>query len=450
VSGLRRELGLFEATTITVGSMIGSGIFFVPNLVAREFPDTTTILAIWILGGLFSLAGALTVAELSAMYPRSGGPYRFVKEAFGEGAAFFVGWGYFLLAKAGIGAAVAYVFAVYLSYFIPLSALGVTLMAAWSLAALTFVNWLGVKQSGGLQNGLTVLKGVSLLALIGAAIVLVPTGPPTTTQLLAGGSLSAAFIAVLFSYNAWINATFVAEEVKDPERTLPKALALGVGIVTLLYVGANLAYLKILGPAGVASSQLVGTDAATMLLPLGGAFIAAAVLVSTFGNLNGGLMTGARLPMAMSQDGLLPGRLSSLSRSGTPAAALGLQMVASIVLVLTGTFQGIITFSIFVIWGSLLLVAVAIFKLRRDRPEAPRPYRVVGYPLTPAIFVFAAGFVVVQTLIDQPLSAAYGIGIVLTGVPVYIWMRRRKNRGHGPAPEGEAGRRIVLRPIDED
>ncbi|MGQ0535735.1 MAG: APC family permease [Methanobacteriota archaeon] len=426
MGGLRRELGFWEATTITVGSMIGSGVFYAPNLVAREFADPGVILSLWAVGGLFSLAGALTVAELSTMYPRSGGLYHFLREAFGDAVSFFSAWGYFFLAKAAIGAAVAFVFAIHVSYFFPLTDLGVKLLAAWALAAVTFVNYLGVLLTGRVQNVLTLLKALSLALIVAAAAVLAPSSPSAgPSPVEAGGRLSAAFVAILFAYNAWINVTLVAGEVRDPSRNLPRALASGVGLVIILYLAANWAYLRVLSADGVAASGLVATDAASRLFASGGAFVAGAVLVSTFGNLNGGVLTGARIPFALAEDGWLPRGIASVSRFATPAPALVLHLVVSTSLLAMGGFQEIITYAVFVVWATLFFVALALFRLRRTRPEADRPYRVVGYPWTPALFAAAAGFVVLQTLVEQPREAAIGAAIVATGVPVYFWRRSR-------------------------
>lgn len=421
---LRRDLGLVEATTIVAGSMIGSGIFFVPNLVAREFPSTPLIVAFWLLGGLLAFAGALAVAELTAMFPRAGGPYDFVREAFGETAGFLSGWAYFLLTKAAIGAAVAFVFAVFLGRFTELGPTQLKLVAVWVLAAFTFVNWIGVRHAGHVQNVLTGLKVGALVLIGGAAFLLPSSGAAPAPVVEGGGRLTVAFLPILFAYNAWINATFVAEEVRNPQRTLPRALALGVGLVTVLYVVVNVAYLHLLGPDGVAASEAVAADAADLVLPAGGLVLAGAVVVSTAGNLNGGLLTGARLPMALARDGWLPARLGALSRYATPGAALLLQLVIAAGIVLTGTFESIVSYALFVTWGVLLLVVVALLRLRRIRPDAERPYRVPLYPFTPVAFALAAALVLVVTVLEQPREAAIGIAIAATGVPVWWWATR--------------------------
>lgn len=437
--GLRRELGLLSATAVSVGSMIGSGIFFVPNLVAMEYASVPIILGLWALGGLLALAGALTVAELAAMYPRAGGPYDFVHAAFGPAAGFLSGYAYFILSKAAINAAVAVVFGLHVSILIGLTDTGVTLIAIWILAATTFVNWLGVRLAGNFQNGLTFLKAAAILGVVALAFALRPEAPARTTGFTGGGLFSAAFLPILFAYNSWINATFVGEETRDPERNLPRALALSVAIVTFLYVAANIAYLYVLGVDGVASSETVATDVAQTLMPFGGALLAGIVLVSTAGSIHGGLMTGARLPFAMARDGLMPAPLGRTSRFGTPGVALWVQFGFAVTIVLTGTFRQIVSYSVFSVWAVLAVVGLALFQLRRSQPERARPYRVLWYPWIPAAFVGSALFVVVRTLIEQPANALLGIGVTLTGIPLYWWLRARRDPADAsPAYEDSA------------
>jgi APA family basic amino acid/polyamine antiporter len=425
--GLRRELGLLDATMVTVGGIIGSGIFFVPNLVAAQSPDAGSILALWVLGGLVSLAGALSVAELAAMHPRAGGPYVFVREAFGPAAGFVAGWTYFVLGKAAIAAAVMLVFSEHVAFFFGLTTLGKQLLALWGLALLTFINALGVKQGARTMNLLTVLKAGGLVALVGAVLLLAPAAPAQAAP-PGTGSVSTAFLLILFAYNAWINATFLAEEVKRPERTLPRALALGTVSVMALYLLANVAYLHALGPAGMAASSLVAAESMQRAVGFGAAFIAATVIVSTLGNSNGGILTAARIPFAMAQRGELPRALGRLNRKGAPDAALLAHFLLASAFLLTGTFQAAATLGILAIWSVLVLVGLAVFVLRRRAPDAPRPYRVPLYPLLPGAFLAGALLVVGVRAAQDPGQAALALLLMLIGLPLYGWERARSKR----------------------
>lgn len=423
--GLRRDLGLLDATLVTVGSIIGSGIFFVPSRVAAEFPDAGAVMVLWLAGGLVSLAGALSVAELAAMYPRAGGPYVFVREAFGSTAGFVAGWSYFILGKAAIAAAVLFVFSDHVAYFAGLTDLGKQLLAVWAAASLTFVNWLGVRQGARVNNVLTLLKAAGLGVLVVAALGMAP-GAPAQAPATGAGSLSTALLLVLFAYNAWINATFLGEEVRDPARTLPRALAYGTLAVMALYLLANLAYLHVLGPGGMAGSALVATDTMERALAGGGAFIAAVIVVSTYGNTNGGILTGARIPLAMARRGELPARLARLNAKDVPGAALWLQFALTAVLILTGTFQAAATLGILATWAVLAAVAGAVFVLRRRSPKAARPYRVPLYPWLPGAFLAGALFVVAVRAAEDPMQALQAAALMVVGLPVLFW---HKNKG---------------------
>lgn len=432
--GLRRELGVWDATAVTVGGIIGSGIFFVPSRVAAQFPDAGAVLLLWVAGGLVSLAGALSVAELAAMHPRAGGPYVFVREAFGGTAGFVAGWSYFLLGKAAIAAAVLFVFSDHVAYFLPLTPWGKQLLAVWAAGSLTFVNWLGVRQGAGVNNVLTALKVGGLLVLVLAALAIAaPAAPGEVAAPPAGGQLSTALLLVLFAYNAWINATFLGGEVRDPATTLPRALALGTLGVMALYLLANVAYLQALGAGGVAGSALVATDTMARVAPWGGAFIAAVIVVSTYGNTNGGILTGARIPLAMAERGELPAAFGRINAKGVPDVALWAQFLLTAGLILTGTFQAAATLGILATWSILALVAAAVFVLRRRAPAAERPYRVPLYPWLPAAFLLGALFVVGSRVVEAPWQALQAAALMLVGLPL-LFLYKNKDRLRARAP----------------
>jgi basic amino acid/polyamine antiporter, APA family len=441
VAGLRRELGLLDATAITVGSIVGSGIFFVPAQVAAEFPDAALILGLWVLGGLVSLAGALSVAELAAMRPRAGGPYEFVRAAFGPVPGFVAGWSYFVLGKAAIAAAVLLVFAEHAAFFFGLTPLGKQLLAIWALGSLTLINWLGVRQGARVQNAFTALKVAALLVLIAAALLLGPSAP-SQASIVGTASLSTALLLILFAYNAWINATMLAEEVRAPERNLPRALVLGTVGAMVLYLLANVAFLKVLGPAGMAGTRLVAADTLQRTFALGGAFIAASVLVSAYGNANGGTLTGARIPFAMARRGELPAFVGKLNAKGVPGVALWVHLAIAAALILTGTFQAAATLGVFAIWLVLVLVGAAVFVERRRNPGLTRPYRVPFYPVLPAVFLAGATLVVALRVVERPFDAGLAVVVMLAGLPLYAWQRRRA--------ASQAHELDALRPDDGD
>lgn len=426
---LRRDISLTAATAIVVGSVVGSGIFRTPSLVAQQYPEAWIILLLWTLGGVVTIAGALTVAELAAMYPASGGPYAFVKAAFGERSGFLAGWVFFLLGKLAVAAAIAVVFAEHASFLAAsftgsgLTPTGVVLLAAWACCALTLVNYLGVKLGAGVNTFLTVLKALSLAGVVAAAFFFDPGTAAVEAPFAGQAGLATALLFVLFAYNSWINATVVGEEVVDPARNLPKALFFGTALVTVLYLGVNGAYLWILGADGMAANRLVATVAMSRVFALGGVFVAGAIMVSTFGAVNANILTGARLPFSMARDGFLPRVFGTLNHKDVPAAALLLELVPMLVmLALLRDFETISAASTFASFVILLAVGVAFFVLRRTHADVSRPYRVHFYPVVPVVFVASSAFVVGITAVQRPenllvtgIVVALGVGALLVG-----------------------------------
>ena len=423
---LRRELGLLDATAVTISTIVGAGIFFVPSRVAAQFPDATLILGLWVAGGLVSLAGALTVSELAAMFPRSGGPYEFVREGLGPLAGFVVGWNNFTLSL-GVRAGVLLVFAQYVAFFVPLSPVGIALLAVWAGGSMTYLNALGVRLGARVVTVLTALKVAALVGLVVGVAVLAPAAPSGTAP--AGGNLSLALLLVLFAYNSWIVASFLGDEVRDPQRTLPRAILLGTLAVIALYLAANLAFLRALGPAGMAASSLVASDSLQRATATGGAVIAGAVVVSTYGNSFGGFLSLARVPYQMARRGELPAMFARLNRHGVPDVALLSELVFASLFIATGTFEAAATVGVLAIWVGLVLVGVAYFALRRARPGAARPYRVPLYPLAPGVFLIGALFVVGVTVLQQPAQAALTGLLIAAGLPLFAWQRHRTARG---------------------
>lgn len=434
---LRRELGLASAALLVVGGIIGSGIFFTPAEVARALPTPGWILAVWVVGGAVALAGALTFAELGAMLPEAGGPYVYIREAFGPLAAFLHGWMILLMIASGAIAAVALSFGSYLARFVPIDAVGgPSGVAAITIAAVTATNILGVKPGTIAANVFTVSKIAALATLIVAGLVLTPGPAPAGLTAAAapaaapaapglGAGLATAFVAVLFTIGGWQQTNMVAGEIRDPARTLPRALMAGIAIVIVIYLGANVAYLDALGRDGLAASSAVAADTAQRLVGDWGArAITLAAMLSIFGFVNVALLANARVLFALGRDGALfeaAGRVHP--RFGSPHVALLLLAGWSLVLLFAtrGSLGALLSGVVFADWVFFGLAAAAVFRLRRLRPGAERPYRVAGYPWLPAAFVACAVVGVVSAWVSAPRMSTAGTAMLAAGVLLYRW-----------------------------
>ena len=430
-----RRLGAFTGIAIVVGIIIGSGIFRVPAITSQHLPSVGWILAVWTVGGLISLAGALSVSELSAMYPEAGGLYIYLREAFGPGAAFVFGWMWLITSPAS-WAAQAVVFAAYLASVVPMSALWPQFIAAALVIVVATLQYVSVKSGAVLQN-------VSMVAKMGAivvlSVVLFALGDGTagdgghaaavTNVHLAG--FGVALIAVLWAYDGWENLTALSGEIKRPGRNLPLALILGTVLVIGAYLLINAAFLHVLSPAEIAHSPSV---AVTALGTVAGAsaksFIAAMVMVSVIGSLNGSTMSDPRVFFAMAEDGLFFASVGRLhKRFRTPHVAIAMTAALTLIFIFWRSFQELAEAYVLGVWPFLALATVALFRLRRTRPERERPYRALGYPYVPALFVLASTGVMVFALIKTPVSAGLSFGFTLLGIPLYyLWryLRRRK------------------------
>jgi APA family basic amino acid/polyamine antiporter len=427
---LHRELGLLSATMIVVGGIIGGGIFFTPAQVARTLPSGGWVLAIWMVGGFIALAGALTFAELGAMLPDAGGPFVYIRGAFGEMAAFVYGWMILTTIASGAAAAVALAFANYVGRFFDLTRVGgTTAIAIVVLLALTATNYRGLKLGAAVQNTLVMSKLVALGALILGVLVLwnripAPRPVPATGMLPPLGiGLAAAFVPVLFSVGGWENLNMVAGEVRDPAKLIPRALALGIAIIMVCYLGVNVAYLHVLGRDGMAASTSVAADTAIRMVgSLGGTLITIAAMVSILGLVNVVLLATPRIFYAMARGGLFfPAAARIHPRFGTPhvsIAMLGLWSVA-LLLLAQSRLDWLLNGEVFADWIFFGLSAASVFVFRRTMPDRPRPYRAWGYPLVPLFFVAASGAAVLSALVSAPIPSAFGAASVLVGVIVY-------------------------------
>ena len=430
-----RRLGLFSGTMAVVGGIVGGGIFRTPAVVAERLESSAGILGAWIAGAVIALAGALCFGELGRRRPYAGGGYVYLRDAWGPLPAFLYGWALLLVIATGAIAAVAVTFA---DYALALSGLPRHFAVPVAVAAIVFVslvNYYGVRPGAALQNLFTVLKLLALAGLIGAGLGAadLPRPEAASGSAVTLGGFGAALVPILFTYGGWQQTNFIAAEMVEPERRLPQALLLGVGIVVLIYLGANLAYLRVLGPAGLAVSTAPAADTLEAALgPAGGRLIAAGIAASTFGFLNLVVLVTPRVLQAMAADGLFFHRLADLHPvHRTPAAALLVQGVWAVALTLTGSFNQLVDYVTFADWifFGLTVAGLFVFRAREQREAMPAPgFRVPGYPWTPALFVAAAACVVASSIAANPRNALVGTGLLLLGVPVFIASRRVTRR----------------------
>ncbi len=434
---LQRKLTLYGLTMIAVGSCIGSGIFVTPYEVVQAVPHHGFVLLVWTLGGLIALTGALTFAELGGLFPESGGVYVFLREAYGELVGFLYGWIILLVINTGALAALSIALAEYMAFFFPLGYWGKIAVAVVVIAGLTGINIFGVQVSQAFAGLFTSLKLLAIAAIIATAFLFYdPEAVDIRLSLLADvpddllSALLLALIGVLFSFGGWHHASYVAGETIDPQRTVPRAMVLGAGIVTLTYVLVNLAYMMLLPLPAIAASARVAGDAVATVVPFGGQLVAVAIAISIFGTIGIYTMSAPRIYFAMARDGLFFRQLAYVHpRYQTPVNAMAAQAVWAVLLLLFwGTFSDLITYVTFMDIAFMALAGAAVFVFRRRRPELARPYRVAAYPWVPLVFVGISGAFVVNTLIQRPAQAAAGLLFLGVGVVVYGVFKRRRGR----------------------
>ena len=431
---LRRELGLLDTTMINVGTMIASAIFIVPATIAVQVPGSALMIVVWVVGGVVSLLGALSIAELAAAYPEAGGQYAYLREAYGPVWAFLYGWANFAVINPASIAAIAVGFATYLGFFVSLSPNAIKAIAISSIAGLTLLNCLGVRLGATTQNVLTLLKMGALAALIATAFLLVGGSAANFQPLWPPGAVSGwikpfgvAMIGALWAYDGWLETTYVGSEIKDPGKNLPRSIILGALIVIVFYVLASVAYSYVLSPVRIAGSTLVASDAAKVTMgAVGAGFVAVAILVSTLGANNGIILTAARIPYAMARGGLFFRSQGSVSsRFATPVVALVTQGVISAVLTLSGRYDQLFLYVVFAQFVFYALGCGAVMRLRRTAPQVPRPYRTWGYPVTPLVFIAFALWLVANTILERPLDSAVGAALLLCGLPGYFYWKKK-------------------------
>lgn len=430
---LARRLGLFDATMIVMGGIIGSGIFMNPPVVALQVHTPFLILGAWVLGGLFALIAAFIWAELAALRPDVGGQYAYLREAFHPGLAFLYGWVLLLVIQTGGMAAVAVTFA---RYFVELTYLPISspYLAALVLAILTIINCLGVRAGSTVQSILMVLKilAIAMLVVCGFVFASRSENPsalldrsPSVDLLTAFG---AALVPVIFSYGGWQTATFIAGEIKEPRKNLPRGLILGVTGVVVLYLAANVVYVSVLGTAGLAASSAPASDVMRRALgDMGARIIAAGIAISTAGFLSQSMLTAPRVYFAMAKDGLFFNVVGMVHpRTRAPVVAIALQGLLAIVIALLGTYERILNYVVSVDTIFFGLTACCIFIFRKREPAGVN--RVPGHPVTTILFIAVCWLVVINTVYRYPENTLIGIAILLAGIPAYLFWRWRSNR----------------------
>ena len=425
---LPRQLSLIDAASIVVGIIIGAGIFLVPSLVAKSLPSAPWIMAVWVVSGILSFCGALAFAEMGAMMPATGGQYVFLREAFGPLPAFLCGWTFLVVSMTASMAWLAVSFCRYLGYFMHLPDWGANVVGCALVIVLTWINYRGVVLGAWVQKIFTGAKLTGIFVLIVAALLSSHTATASVplTRPIRFGDFGVAMISCLLAYDGWVNMSFVAGEIRDPKRNILRALFAGVALVMIVYISANFAYLSILSPTEIAQSERVGADVADRALgPAGGAFIAATILLSIIGSLNGRFLTQARVYFAQAQDGLFFKKFAEVHPVyKTPSFSLWMQAALSILLILTGSWNFLIEYAMPAIWVTYAVSVAGVIVLRRKLPNLERPYKMWGYPVTPVLFVIAAVAFVVNSGIENPKPTLIALGLIALGVPAYfIWRR---------------------------
>ncbi|MEC7731429.1 MAG: amino acid permease [Candidatus Neomarinimicrobiota bacterium] len=430
---LARVLTLLDATMINAGGIIGSGIFMVPATIALLTGSTSLILAVWVFGGLISLFGALSIAELGAAMPRAGGQFVYLNEAYGPAWGYLYGWSCVAVINTASIAAVGVAFSEYLGFFFPLSTMGIKSVAILSVILLTIINILDVKSGARAQNIFTLLKigaifGIISLGLVmdgGSAENIQPFYPDRPLPALVG-PLGLAMVSVLWTYDGWIFITYVAGEVKNPGRNIPLSLVFCMLIVISIYLLINFVFTYTLGIGAMGTSMLVASDSASIFLgEKGAALVSIIILISLLGANNGFILTSARINYAMARDKLFFQQAAKVHpKFKSPANALVIQAMWASVLTFSGTYNQLITYIIFASWIFYAMSCAAVIILRKKRPEMKRPYKTPGYPYIPIIFILFAVFLTFNTILEAPRDAAVGAGIILAGLPLYFYWKK--------------------------
>jgi amino acid transporter len=428
---LTATLGLWDAVAMIVGIVVGTGIFRLPSFVAGNVDTPALFLSLWVAGGVISFIGALVYAELVSSFPSAGGDYHFLMRAYGRPVAFLFAWARMTVMQTGSIALVAFVFGDYASQLFPLGAYSSSIYAAAAIVILTALNVVGTWQGKWAQN---LLAMAIVIGMVTAFVAALATPSVATAAPLGTVSIGGAMILVLLTYGGWNEAAYLSGEIKDVRRNMVRALMLGIASVTVLYLAINYAYVRVLGLDGIRSSQAIGADLTRATLGDWGAFVLIALVVSSaLSTINATIFTGARTNFALGRDFALFRLLGQWKESGqTPANALIVQGIIALALVALGTsvarggIQTMVDYTAPVFWFFFLLTGVALFILRRQTPESPRPFRVPLYPITPLLFCATCAYMLYSSVTFTGPGAAYGVAIVAAGLPILLWATMKK------------------------
>ena len=434
---LKKELTLYGLTMVAIGSCIGSGIFLTPSQIAGDLPSSLLIIIVWITGGLVALTGALSFAELSAMMPKTGGVYAYLKECYGSLFGFLYGWAYLLVISSGAIAALSIAFAYYIGFLIPLSDTGQIIIAIFAIIIVTIINIFRAKYAEIFSNIFTGLKLIGIILIIVIGLLLgssetftlnIPEKIPDSGSWITAFGL--ALVGVLWSYGGWQHASYVSGEAINAKRNIPRAMVIGALIVSVAYILTNLSFMYLLPIDKMAESKSIAADAIKTILPYGGIIIALLIAISTFGTAGIYTLSSPRIYYAMAADGLFFKKIADIHpRFHTPVNAIIVQSTwAIILLIFWGTFENVITYVVFTDWIFFTLTACIVIIFRFKRKETFRSYKTFGYPVTPLIFIFISAAFVINTLINKPLQAWAGLILLFIGIPVFIYFNYQKKK----------------------
>ncbi|WP_261806244.1 APC family permease [Lapidilactobacillus luobeiensis] len=434
---LQREMGLTSALTTVMGTVIGGGVFFKVSSLAKDTGSGSLLLVTWILAGLLTIAGGLCVAEISTSIPKAGGAVNYIEAAYGKLPSFLLGWAQILIYYPANIAALSIIFATQLVSLAGWQTTLIVPVAAFVALSITGLNLLGARLGSAIQNLTLFIKMIPIILIIifgllqpqGQVVPLWPVAPGKNISWFA--ALNGGLLATMFAYDGWISVGNMAEEMKDPRRHLPIAIVLGLGLTTLIYALINWAFLKSLPVAQLASDPMAAASSAQIIFGnLGGRLVTVGILVSVYGAINGYTMTGMRVAYAMGVNDTIPFARGFRRLTGTKVPLWGalFQVAVALVMLLLGNFNFLTDMLVFVMWIFNTMIFAAVFILRRKKPDLARPYQVNGYPWVPIVAILGGSFIVLSTLITQPILAAIGLGMTALGVPVFYWHQRRADQ----------------------
>ncbi|MDF2607030.1 MAG: amino acid permease [Bacillales bacterium] len=434
---LKREISLSEAIMIVIGVVIGSGIFFKASVVFSSAGSTFYGLMAWVVGGFITISSALTIAEIAAAIPKTGGVFIYLKELYNERLAFLYGWMQTLIYVPAVCAALSIVFVTQATYFIDLSEMEQKLLAIVIIIFLATLNTFSTKAGSKLNFVFTVAKLVPIIIIISFGLMngtntAAITGDESVVSPFAVAGFGAAILGTLWAYDGWVSVGNIAGELKNPQRDLPRAIIIGLSVIIAVYLLINIAIVKVMPIADVIASDKAASDAAVVLFGNSGAsLVAAGIMISIFGALNGYLLTGVRIPYAMAKENLFPyaGFFSKLSKFGTPLNIFILEVILSILYVLSGSFNTLTDLVVFVVWIFFVFIVAGIFILRKKFAHLPKPYKVPLFPFFPIVGILGGIYILGSTLVTSTQNAVIGILITLTGLPVYAIIKKNQNAG---------------------